>query len=179
MVGIDNVIAGRMAADTLANRGYRSIALIGGPEYATSTQDRVTGFRQRMDELARPVTDICYAENYTYAAGRRAMTALLQRTQADAIFCGDDLICMGAMDAATVARPKDSRRHRLPRFQRHGHGGWDAYQLTTIRQPIREIILASVDLVMELAENQERQSENRLFPCSIVERSTLRPVNAG
>ena len=179
VVGIDNVIAGRMAADTLANRGYRSIALIGGPEYATSTQDRVIGFRQRMKELARPVTDICYAESYTYAAGRRAMTALLQRTQADAIFCGDDLICMGAMDAARSQRLKIPGDIGFLGFNDMDMAGWDAYQLTTIRQPIREIILASVDLVMELAENQERQSENRLFPCSIVERSTLRPVNAG
>lgn len=179
VVGIDNKLAGRTAADTLINRGYRSVALIGGPEYATSTQDRVAGFQKRMDELALPIADISYAENYTYSAGRRAMTRLLQRTQVEAVFCGDDLICMGAMDAVRSRGLKIPSDVGFLGFNDMDMAAWDAYQLTTIRQPIREIILASVDLVMELAEDQERRSENRLFPCSIVERSTLRPVNAG
>ncbi|WP_415234183.1 LacI family DNA-binding transcriptional regulator, partial [Pseudorhodobacter sp.] len=44
VVGIDNIEAGRMAARELVARGYKSIAFLGGPEAATSTQDRLQGF---------------------------------------------------------------------------------------------------------------------------------------
>lgn len=178
VVGIDNTLGGRMAADTLLSRGYRNIGIIGGPEYATSTQDRVAGFSQRMRDVNLTITDISYAENYTYAAGRSAMTALMQRTSVDAVFCGDDLICMGAMDAAR------SRGLSIPRdigflgFNDMDMAGWDAYRLTTIRQPIGDIILASVELVVELANDGDRPPEIRLFPCTVVERSSLRPVSA-
>jgi DNA-binding LacI/PurR family transcriptional regulator len=50
VVGIDNVECGRMAARELVRRGYRDVAFLGGPESATSTQDRFRGF---MEELAR------------------------------------------------------------------------------------------------------------------------------
>jgi len=179
VVGIDNKLAGRMAAGTLVDRGYRNIAVIGGPEYATSTQDRIAGFSQRMGEFDLPITDIGYAANYTYAAGRNAMMALMERTSVEAVFCGDDLICMGAMDAAR------SRGLSIPGdigflgFNDMDMAGWDAYRLTTIRQPIRDIILSSVELVVELADGERRKPEIRLFPCTIVERSTLRPVIAG
>jgi len=179
VVGIDNNLGGRMAADTLASRGYRRIAIIGGPEYATSTQDRVAGFSQRMRELKLAITDISYAENYTYAAGRSTMTALIQRTLVDAVFCGDDLICMGAMDAARSHDLSIPRDIGFLGFNDMDMAGWDAYRLTTIRQPIRDIILSSVELVVELADDEGRKPEVRLFPCTVIERSTLRPVSAG
>ena len=176
VIGIDNVACGRMAADTLVARGYRHIAVIGGPDYASSTQDRVAGFVERLATLGRQTADISYATNYTYQAGRGAMTGLMQRLMPEAVFCGDDLICMGAMDAAR------SRGLSIPGdvgflgFNDIGMASWDAYRLTTIRQPIGEIILASVALVAELAADHERQPGITLFDCSLIERSTLKPL---
>ncbi|MBZ0261918.1 MAG: LacI family DNA-binding transcriptional regulator [Hyphomicrobiales bacterium] len=175
VVGINNILCGRLAAQTLVDRGYRRIAIIGGPEYATSTQDRIAGFSQRMRELNLNIADVSYAENYTYAAGRNAMDELLGRASVEVVFCGDDLICMGAMDAAR------SKGRLIPGdigflgFNDMDMAGWDAYRLTTIRQPVRDIILSSVELIVELANDGDRLPEVRLFPCSIVERSTLKP----
>ena len=36
--------------ETLLARGYRSVAFLGGPEDATSTQDRLAGFQQAMGQ---------------------------------------------------------------------------------------------------------------------------------
>ena len=54
VVGIDNVACGRMAAETLLSRGYRSLGFLGGPEAATSTQDRAEGFRTALHGRAEP-----------------------------------------------------------------------------------------------------------------------------
>jgi len=176
VVGIDNVRCGAMAAETLSARGYRTVAVLGGPKTATSTQDRVAGFTQAAAGFGLAIADIGYAENYTYQAGRDAMTPLLGQKAIEAIFCGDDLICMGAMDASRskgLSIPDDLG---FLGFNDMSMAGWDGYDLTTIRQPIRDIILSAVELVVAIVSDPERSAEARLFPCSIVERSTLRAL---
>lgn len=176
VVGINNRKCGILAADTLLNRGYRAIAVLGGPEAATSTQDRVAGFKQRMAKAGQSIADIRFAANYSYYAGREAMHSLLSEKSVDAVFCGDDLICMGAMDAAR------SRGLSIPGdvgflgFNDMDMSGWEAYALSTIRQPTRDIILASVDLVVDMVEKPEQTHESRLFECSVVERKTLKAL---
>jgi DNA-binding LacI/PurR family transcriptional regulator len=54
--------------------------------------------------------------------------------------------------------------------------GWANIDLTTIRQPVADIIAASVDLAVASIDGLARLPEVRLFPCAIVERKTLRPL---
>lgn len=176
VVGIDNLHCGAIAAQTFAARGYKNVALLGGPESATSTRDRTAGFLAAAQELDLKVVATCYAENYTYAAGHDAMQTLLSCGRVDAVFCGDDLICMGAIDAARAADLGIPEDIGFLGFNDIAMAGWDAYALTTIRQPIRDIILSSVELVVAMVEDPGRSPEIRLFPCSIVERKTLRPI---
>jgi DNA-binding LacI/PurR family transcriptional regulator len=174
VIGIDNIRCGELAAETLAGRAYRRCAAIGGPGSATSTKDRIAGFTRRAKELGLAVTDILYAENYTYSAGRAAMEVLLPGPVVEAVFCGDDLICMGAMDAARdrgLLVPSDIGFLGVNDI---AMAAWSAFNLTTIRQPIREIILSSVDLVIALIDDPTRSAQARLFDCSVVERGTLR-----
>jgi len=176
VVGIDNDFCGAMAARTFSERGYSTVALLGGPETATSTQDRAAGFQRTAAELGLKVAKVCFAENYTYQAGRDAMRNVLADPAVEAVFCGDDLICMGAMDAARDAGKSIPEDIGFLGFNDIGMAGWDAYALTTIRQPIRDIIMSSVELVVGMVENPDRSPEIRLFPCSVIERGSLRPL---
>ena len=176
VVGIDNIGCGEMAAQTLVDRGYQSIALLGGPQSATSTQDRMTGFVRRLKKLRIEPADIRFADNYSYSAGKDAMNALLDEKNVEALFCGDDLICMGAMDAARGAGLKIPQDIGFLGFNDMNMAGWSTYDLTTIRQPVRDIILNSVSLVIEMVDDPQREADTRPLPCSIVERSTLRQL---
>jgi DNA-binding LacI/PurR family transcriptional regulator len=53
--------------------------------------------------------------------------------------------------------------------------GWSAYDLTTIRQPFRDIIQSSIELITDLVDHPGRIVESRLFACAITERGSLRP----
>ena len=53
--------------------------------------------------------------------------------------------------------------------------GWENIALTTIRQPIDAIIRSSIDLMAAMLEEPGRMPEARLFPCTVIERKTLRP----
>lgn len=177
VVGIDNIECGRMAARELIKRGYGSVGFLGGPESATSTTDRLEGFRQELS--LRPDIKIShsFATAYSFQAGFKEMSRLLA-APSEAYFCGDDVLSMGAMSAIEEAGldvPKDIGIIGLNDMEM---AGWQKFDLTTIRQPVREIISSSVELIIAMLEDPGRYPETRLFSCSVVERGTLRAARA-
>lgn len=175
VVGIDNVRCGALAAETLFERGYARVGVIAGPESATSTQDRVSGFLLRAGELGLHIAQTCYADDYSYAAGRKAMQNLRSAPGVQAVFCGDDLICMGAMDFAREAGLSVPDDIGFLGVNDINIASWGAYNLTTIRQPFRDIIQSSIELIVELVDDPDRVVESRLFACAITERGSLHP----
>ena len=55
---------------------------------------------------------------------------------------------------------------------------WSAYNLTTVRQPIGDIIVAAVELMLATVEQPDRAVETRLFACEGIVRGTLRPARS-
>jgi DNA-binding LacI/PurR family transcriptional regulator len=178
VVGIDNVAAGRLAAETLLARGYRRLAFLGGPQAATSTQDRAAGFLKALAEAGAATPLLAYARAYSYDAGREAIGALINDRKLEAIFCGDDLICMGAMDGARAAGLAVPQDLGFLGFNDMAMARWAPYNLTTVRQPIDDIILRSVELILEWVEGGTERPSATVLPCSIIERATLRPLLA-
>lgn len=175
IVGIDNRAAGRLAAQTLVDHGYRRIAFLGGPDSATSTQDRLAGFLEGAEAEAATVTT-SFATAYSFDAGRAEMQRLVSAgPPAEAYFCGDDVLSIGALSALADAGldvPGDVGILGLNDMEM---ARWPNINLTTVRQPIAEIIAASIDLVVASLNDPTLRPEARLFECSIVERGTLRP----
>jgi DNA-binding LacI/PurR family transcriptional regulator len=178
VVGIDNFECGRMAARTLVERGYRRVGFLGGPQIATSTQDRLQGF---LSELAlHPAMRVShsFADAYSFEAGRREMLRLLEGTPAEAYFCGDDVLSIGALSAVAdnnMAVPGDIGIIGLNDMEM---SGWKNINLTTIRQPIRQIVSSSIELMAAMLTDPDRHLEARIFACTIVERGTLRQLHA-
>ena len=174
VVGIDNVECGRMAARELVGRGYRRLAFLGGPEAATSTEDRLAGFREELASSAEITLTQSFAETYSFAAGRAEMLRLLSDPPAEAYFCGDDVLSIGAMSAAREAGLRVPEDLGIIGLNDMEIAGWENIALTTIRQPIDAIIRSSIELIAAMLEDPERPPEARLFTCEIVERATLR-----
>ncbi len=176
IVGIDNVECGRIAARALIERGHRDIAFLGGPERATSTQDRLKGFLAECADHPSISTSASFAEAYSFDAGRAEMLRLLGQDPAEAYFCGDDVLSIGALSAVQskhLSVPEDVGLIGLNDME---IAGWENIDLTTIRQPIDEIIQASINLVTELLDDPQRMPKAIVFSCEIVERGTLKPV---
>lgn len=174
VVGIDNRAAGRLAAETLIARGYRRIAFLGGPEAATTTQDRLAGFL----DVAGPDTGRSFASAYAFAAGRAEMQRLLAcGPPAEAYFCGDDVLSIGAISALADAGLQVPGDVGILGLNDMEMAGWTNINLTTVRQPIAGIIAASIDLVVTAMDDRALAPQAQLFACSIVERGTLRPLN--
>ncbi len=175
VVGIDNVECGRMAVRELAARGYRKIGFLGGPESATSTQDRFTGFTDEAGKHDFETVSDSFAHAYTFQAGRKEMQLILQKEPQEAYFCGDDVLSVGALSAVEDAGLKVPEDIGLIGLNDMEMAGWANISLTTIHQPVQEIINSSIELVVAMLKEPDRYPEARLFPCVVVERKTLRP----
>jgi DNA-binding LacI/PurR family transcriptional regulator len=176
VVGIDNVECGRLAARELIARGYRNVGFLGGPESATSTQDRLRGFRSELALHPHISLSHSFATTYTFDAGRTEMTRLLKTRPAEAYFCGDDVLSIGALSAIADAGMRVPGDIGIIGLNDMEMAGWANINLTTIHQPIPQIINSSIELIVAMLEEPDRYPEALLFPCSVVERKTLRPL---
>jgi DNA-binding LacI/PurR family transcriptional regulator len=173
VVGIDNVACGRMAAEALWQRGYTRVGFLGGRKAATSTQDRAAGFLAALAGTSGITVTTSYAAAYTFDAGRPRCSAFWP-DPGEAYFCGDDLLAVGALSAigeAGLSVPGDIGLIGLNDMEM---ARWQNIGLTTIRQPVAEIIDAAIDLVVATIETPDRPPEIRLFPCRVIDRRTLR-----
>lgn len=177
VVGIDNQEAGRMAAQELIQRGYRKIAMLAGPDSATSTQDRLAGFLEGVKSAPDVEFSTSFAKAYSYDAGWDEMQRLIAGGQlAEAYFCGDDVLSIGALSAlqrSGLNVPKDVGLIGLNDMEM---ARWKNVDLTTIRQPIPEVVRLCVQMLSDMLEEGGEQPKARLLPCELVERSTLRKL---
>lgn len=174
VVGIDDFECGRMAARTLISREYKSIGYLGGPAGSTSAQDRQSGFLEEVALYPNIKARTRYSAGYSFEAGRNIMLEELSEKPAEAYFCGDDIISIGALSAMREHGLKPSKDIGIIGLNDMQMSRWQSFDLTTIRQPVKKIIKASVDLIEEILLEPNKDPEAVIFPCQIVERGTLR-----
>ncbi|MEY8099630.1 LacI family DNA-binding transcriptional regulator [Falsihalocynthiibacter sp. S25ZX9] len=176
VLGIDNIAAGRMAAHTLIERGYNEVAFLGGPQYATSTLDRETGFVREIAAHKGISCTTSFASAYSFEAGREEMLRLLASKPAQAYFCGDDVLSIGALSALQTAGLRVPEDVGLIGLNNMEMAGWANINLTTISNPLVDIISASIERVAALIQDQSIPPQTHRFDCAVVERGTLRPA---
>jgi DNA-binding LacI/PurR family transcriptional regulator len=99
---------------------------------------------------------------------------MLQAGRCDAYFCADDVLAIGAIAAlreAGLQVPQDVGVIGLNDMEM---AGWAGINLTTIAQPVAEIVAACIAQTVSLIELPGQAAEVRLFAARLVLRGTLR-----
>ena len=175
VLGIDSIMACIKAPLALIAMGYSKIAFLGGPQTATTTIDRGKGFLSVINAHSNCSCSTSFATEYSFEAGRSSMLELMKGKLAEAFFCADDVLSIGALSALQSGGygvPKDVGIIGLNNTEM---ASWDNINLTTISNPLPEIISASIDRVSAIVENASIRPEGQLFECKVIERGTLRP----
>ncbi len=174
-VGVDNVEVGRLAARTLLARGYRQVAFLGGPETATSTIDRCKGFAETVAALGAGTAQVHYSGNYSFDAGYAAMAQLLAAgPPAQAYFCGDDVVSIGAMSALKDRGFDVPGDVGILGVNDMEQAGWQNIRLTTVHQPVEAIVEAVISRLARLMEHPDDPPRAFCLEAHVVERDTLR-----
>ncbi|KAA9160542.1 substrate-binding domain-containing protein [Amycolatopsis acidicola] len=172
----DDVRGGRLAAEHLAELGYREPAVIAGPGYASTATHRVAGFRAGLDAggLDLPAHRIVHS-GFDADAGRAGVTELLESGRApDAIFATNDFAAIGAIGAL--------REHGLRVPDDVGVVGYNdtplaaglPVPLTTIRSPMLDIGRAAFGLLEDVL--QGRKPSSVVFEPTLVTRDSTTRV---
>lgn len=168
---VDNVAGGRLAAEAMLAQGRRRLAFLGGSANDASTIDRGVGFT---DMAGKRLRRTLHAGNYTHEHGRLAMHALLDRgDDIDGVFCADDVLAMGAMDACRERGVRVPDDIGIVGFDDMPLAGWAAYALTTVRQPIRDMVLHAIERIVAWMDDPDAVPRSKLFPCELVTRTSL------
>jgi len=176
-VGVDNRKAGAMVAEFLIQRGYTSFGFLGGPQEATSTQDRLAGFQTIIEKyFGINSVSVSYANDYSFEAGYDAMNKTLKDAPAQVYFCGDDVVSIGAISAIEHNGLNVPTDIGVIGFNDMEMAGWKNIQLTTVKQPFSEIVSTSVSLLVNMLEGYRIDQEPTVIPCTIVHRNTTRAL---
>jgi DNA-binding LacI/PurR family transcriptional regulator len=168
-----NTDAGRMVADYLIGRGYRSFGYIGSTIMENISLDRQRGFSAELRRRGYGEPLIEHGA-FTYKSGWDAMERMSAGAGIPrAIFCGNDLMAMGAMDflrhRLLLSVPEDAA---IIGFDAIEEGSWRAYNLSTVEQPISKMVETTCDYLLKRMKGEKITKRKSRFSCKIIERET-------
>ena len=176
---VNNKQAVRIAVQHLYDLGHRDIGYIAGPQEQYAARVRKDAFFERMSALGMTVRfEWVQTGAFNFQSGAEAARRILRNNELPtAIFCGNDEMAFGAMEALQqggLVVPDDISvigfddaplaPHRSP-------------PLTTVRHPVDEIARAATVALLEYIDNGTAIM-SKMFPGELVVRkSTATPRN--
>ena len=147
----ENRVGGRLAAEVLAQAGHRRLTFLAGTADTSTNTERLAGFAERCGELGLP-PPLVEPGAYTHEAGFAAMARAIKAGRPpDGVFCANDIIALGALDAARQGGLVPGQAISVLGFDDIAHAAWPNYRLTTIRQNTHAMVRHAVQVLTERA----------------------------
>ena len=179
-VTADNYEGGRVAARHLWEMGHRHVGVVRGPANTSTSRDRHAGFLDGLAEVGGALDERLVREGpFSHQCGYQHARELLRLPDPPtAVFCGNDVIAFGAIDAAKSLGLDVPADVSVLGFDDVPMASWEVFQLTTVRQPLAEMARTAARLLVERIEHDGDigPGRERLFATSLVRRATTRQV---
>lgn len=176
----DNFSAGAEALEHLVSLGHRRIGLLMGPATTSTSLGRIEGARSVLDRAGIGVNEeLVHHSEFTHEGGYSGCVQLMRSDDPPtAIFCANDVIAIGALDAARKVGVDVPGRLSIIGVDDIPMASWSMISLTTVRQPIGEIGATAAKLVSEaVSEGAGGEPKTQIFPTNLVVRATTGPVS--
>ncbi|MXQ08095.1 substrate-binding domain-containing protein [Alphaproteobacteria bacterium GH1-50] len=170
-----NIDGGRQVAEFFVAGGHRRIAHIAGWQGSSTGRDRALGFRQGLKAAGVPLL----AEidgMYSREAAQSAARVLMARSDPpDAIFVGNDHMAFAVMDTLRselgLSVPNDVS---VVGYDDVPLASWDAYSLTSVRQPMNRMVEATVDTLLGQIADRDRPAQKVEIAGPLIVRASAR-----
>jgi DNA-binding LacI/PurR family transcriptional regulator len=176
----DNFAGGKALADYLCSLGHDRIAYVAGFAGATTQIDREAGFRAGLAEAGKELH--ARAEgNFDYRTAQAAARELFATSRRpDAVFVANDHMAFAVMDVLRyelgLRVPEDVS---VVGFDDVPPAAWPAYNLTTFRQRVDQMVAETVTMLMARIDGDESASPNVVLPGELVIRGSTRRHGEG
>jgi LacI family transcriptional regulator len=178
-VSADNEQGGRLAAEHFLRLGHRRFALLSGPRQHGNLSQRARGFLQAVREYDSAAAITTLHGRHTFAGGQAMALKLFQEKQdVTAIFAANDAVAFGVLKAASECEVRVPHDVSVIGFDNVDFASIAHPPLTTIHQSKYEMGQAAVNVLLRLAKGKDRSPENRVLGVQLIERESVRRVNA-
>ena len=174
-----NTAGGRKVAQHLIACGYSKIAHISGWSGSSTGRDRHAGFAAEMaahGAAPHAVMDGKYDRDTAAAAARQMMDA---PDPPDAIFVGNDHMAFAVMDALRseigCSVPGDVA---VVGYDDVPLAAWAAYDLTTVRQPVNQMVQATIDQLLAQIMDADIAARKIEIDGPLIQRGTTKGPSA-
>ena len=150
----DDERGAQFVAEHLLERGHKSVTYVTGPMTIDACRSRLMGLVQGSGgDLG---IEVCEQEALTIAEGVKAGEQLLARAvRPRAVFCANDLLALGVLQAAASASVSIPDELAVIGFDDIAFASGAAIPLTSVRQPRVDMGRAAGELLVRAAEEGE------------------------
>ncbi|AGZ42061.1 LacI family DNA-binding transcriptional regulator [Actinoplanes friuliensis] len=176
-VRIDNAAGARLATQHLLDLGHRTVHHVAGPADWPEAQERVTGWRDTLNEAGATVPPIV-PQSWNAESGYSQGRELARDRSVTAIFCANDRIALGVLRALHEAGRKVPEEVSVVGFDDMPDSGYFLPPLTTVRQDFAELGRRSLTLLLEhmaVPDDAESPAHVVVSPELVVRNSTAAP----
>lgn len=173
-VGLNEVDGGYQATAYLLGLEHRRIGMITGPEENSAARGRSLGYEKALREHGIPVDLALIVEgDWSFGSGyQAAQTLLLACPDLTAIFCQNDRMAIGAMQALQQAGLRVPESISIIGFDDIPDAAYSNPALTTMRQSAETIGREAARLLFSAIEEPNRNPQRIEVQASLVERSS-------
>lgn len=174
--GIDAVISdgfegGRLAAETLLDRGATRLVHIAGPEQLQTVKRRTEGFIDGAGERLVGMVHSSFAFKEALVAAQQLFDT---HWPFDGVFAANDVIAAAVLQEATRRGINVPDTLQLIGYDGIELGEMTSPPLTTINQPIYEMGRLATERLLDLIETREMSPQEIVLPVMLTERQTTR-----
>jgi LacI family transcriptional regulator len=156
----------------LVGMGHERIGAIFGPDTASTGLARRTGFAQAVERLGVGLPNsLTFSGPFSFSTGFQGFQYLWEQ-KPTAIFCGNDVIALGAMSAAASLKVKIPEDVTIVGFDNIPMSSWNMFELTTAGVSLDEMAVTAVGLLMQRMEDSDRDVQRVVMEPQVTLRST-------
>ena len=170
-----NIEGGRRVAEFLTEGGHTRIAHIAGWQGSSTGRDRLRGFVDGLGASGMEPLDIIdgmYDRDTAIDATRRLMA---RSDPPDAIFVGNDHMAFAVLDTLRydlgLSVPQDVS---VVGYDDVPLAAWKAYDLTTLRQPLKRMVDATVSTLLDQIADPDRPAQKIQIEGPLILRGSAR-----
>lgn len=176
-VGVDNVTAALEATHYLLSLGHRRTAIIAGQQESRTSADRLEGYRRALRNARVPIDHalVRIGDNTMLSGHREAMEVLNLPQRPTAIFCTNNMMTLGALQAIQELKLRCPKHISLLGFDDLTWATLLRPRLTMVRQPAREIGMTAARMLIEHIEGRPQQTAVQRLPTRLMVRDSCAP----
>ena len=168
-VASNNHAMSHRIAEYFAEAGHTTVGLVTADQSSSTADLRAGGFRAGVEDTGMELPRSLVEDGaFSHAGGYRAFLSMMSLPRRPtAIFCVNDLSAMGALDAARSLGVRVPEDLWLAGYDDIDMASWEAFSLSTAKQPIDAMVTLAVDLLLSRIEQPTLPFRHYQIPATL------------